>query len=250
MSQTIVLISNANQGIDLAPASRLAREYGYRVIIGSRNADNGFKAAKQLQSDGLLVDSMQLDVTSDDSIANAAEYIGQKYGRLDVLVNNAGILLDRNIQSAITSKMPLRQKWDLTLSTNFTGTACLTEAMIPLLCKSTQRPRVIFLPSRMASSAESLNPNTIYYQIDYKMYDASKAALNMLVTSYAHILGEEMKASVNAVCPSLIQTNFTGYMAQGEKPEMWAQRVVELATVPENDETTGTFSDRHGSIPW
>lgn len=250
MSKTIALISGANQGIGLATATRLAREHGYQVIMGSRNADNGLKAAKELQSEGLSVDSVQLDISSDDSIANAARYIDEKYGKLDVLINNAGILLDTGARSEVTSGLSLRQLWDLTLSTNVTGTACLTEAMIPLLRKSSQRPRVIFVSSRMASLAESLNPNTLYYKIDYKMYDSSKVAVNMLVSNYARILGEEMKARVNAVCPGLVQTHLTNYIAYGGKPEDGAQRILELATVGDDDETTGTFSDSNGAIPW
>ncbi|EED19886.1 short chain dehydrogenase family protein, putative [Talaromyces stipitatus ATCC 10500] len=249
MPKTIALISGANQGIGLATATRLAREHGYQVIIGSRNANNGLKAAKELQSEGLSVDSVQLDITSDESIAKAAEYITQKYSRLDVLINNAGIQLDVRVQGE-AANMSLRQLWELTLSTNVIGTACLTEAMIPLLRKSSQRPRVIFVSTRMASLAESLNPNTLYYKIDYKMYDTSKVGVNMLVSNYARILGEEMRARVNAVCPGLIQTQLTGYIPYGEKPEAGAQRIVELATVPDDDETTGTFSDRHGVIPW
>lgn len=247
MSKTIVLISGANRGIGLATAIRLAREHDYQVIIGSRSAENGAKVAKKLESEGLSVDSVQLDVTSDESIANAVEYITQKYGRLDVLINNTGILIDGETGDP---NMSLRQKFDLTFSTNVTGAACLTEATIPLLRKSDQRPRVIFVTSRMGSISESLNPNTTYYKIDYKMYDASKAAVNMLSTHYARVLGEEVKARVNAVCPGLIATDLTRHTPYGDKPEVGAQRIMEMATLAEDDETTGTFSDRHGVIPW
>ena len=155
-----------------------------------------------------------------------------------------------NFHPESSSGKSLRQLWDLTLATNVTGTACLTEAMIPLLKKSAQRPRVIFVSTRMASLAESLNPNTTYYNIDYKMYDCSKAAVNMLVSNYARILGGEMKARVNAVCPGLVKTTLTNFIEFGRTPDDGAQRIVEMATVADDDETTGTFSDSNGSIPW
>lgn len=92
---TITLISGANQGIGLATATRLAKEYGHHVIIGSRNADAGAKVAASIQAEGHAASSVQLDLSSDNSIAAAAKAIEQRHGRLDVLINNAGVLLDR-----------------------------------------------------------------------------------------------------------------------------------------------------------
>lgn len=244
--KTIAFISGANQGIGLAAATRLAKEHNYHVIIGSRNIENGHKAANQLKSEGFSADSVQLDIQSDESIAAATAYLNKTYGHLDVLVNNAGVLLD----GESGGNMPTRQLYDITFSINVAGTACLTEALLPLLRKSAQRPRLIFVSSRMGSLAESLNANTAYYNSDYQAYDASKAAVNILALNYSRKLADK-QARVNAVCPGLVATNLTNYISYGHTPEVGAQRIVELATLTgANSDVTGTWSDKDGSIPW
>jgi NAD(P)-dependent dehydrogenase (short-subunit alcohol dehydrogenase family) len=241
--KTIAFISGANQGIGAAAATRLAKEHNYHVIIGSRNIENGQKVANQLKSEGHSADSVQLDIQSDDSIAAAAAYLTETYGHLDVLVNNAGVLLDRG-------NLPMRQLFDVTFSTNVTGQACLTKSLLPLLRKSAQRPRVIFVSSRMGSLVESLDSTRPWYQTDYQAYDASKAAVNILTANYSRILADK-KARVNSVCPGLVATNLTSYISYGTTPEIGAQRIVELATLTGVDsDVTGTFSDKNGSIPW
>lgn len=241
--KTIAFISGANQGIGAAAATRLAKEHKYHVIIGSRNIENGHKVANQLKSEGFSADAVQLDIQSDDSIAAATTYLTETYGHLDVLVNNAGVLLDR-------SNMPMRQLFDVTFSTNVTGTACLTKSLLPLLRQSAQRPRVIFVSSRMGSLVESLDSSRPWYQADYQAYDASKAAVNILTANYSRILADK-EARVNAVCPGLVATNLTNYIAYGTAPEVGAQRIVELATLTGVDsDVTGTFSDKDGSVPW
>lgn len=100
----------------------------------------------------------------------------------------------------------------------------------------------------MASLDQATNKSTIYYSIDYKAYDASKAALNMLALNYVRILANE-GALVNVVCPGLVQTKLSGNHPMGTSTEMGAQRIVELATAGAGS-VTGTFSDRDGSIPW
>ncbi|KAE9365143.1 short chain dehydrogenase [Stipitochalara longipes BDJ] len=243
LNKTVALISGANQGIGLATAKRLAQEHNYHVIIGSRNFENGHKVADQLKSEGLSADTVQLDIQSDDSIAAATAYLTETYGHIDVLINNAGVLLDR-------ANLPIRQLYDTTFSINVAGTACLTESLLPLLRKSAQQPRVVFVSTCMASLNISLDSSTPFYNIDYKAYDASKAAVNMLMINYSRILNDK-KARVNAVCPGLVSTNLTGYMVQGTTAEVGAQRLVELATVTgENSDVTGTFSNRDGSLPW
>jgi NAD(P)-dependent dehydrogenase (short-subunit alcohol dehydrogenase family) len=102
----------------------------------------------------------------------------------------------------------------------------------------------------MGSLNESLNSTTQWYNIDYRAYDASKAAVNMLAINYSRILSEK-EARVNAVCPGLVKTNLTGYHAYGTSTEVGAQRIVELASLTGVDsDVTGTFSNRYGSLPW
>lgn len=239
---TIVLISGGNAGIGLAVASKLAKEYpNYHIIIGSRNAAAGVEAATSLSSDGSSVSSVQLDLTSDESIASSVKYIESSYGRLDVLINNAGILLDR------LTGLTTRELFNRTFSTNVIGTACLTEALLPLLRKSTL-PRIVFVSSRMGSLVVASDDSTPWYNIDYKAYDASKAAVNMLALNYARIL-KDQGGLVNVACPQLVKTKMTNFMENALPPEVGALRIVELATLGKGA-PTATFSDRNGTIPW
>jgi NAD(P)-dependent dehydrogenase (short-subunit alcohol dehydrogenase family) len=141
--QTVALISGANTGIGLATAIQLAQGHRYHVVIGSRNAVAGQEAAASLVAKGLSVSSVQLDISSDESIATAVSSIDREFGALDVLINNAGVVLDYNGLSPL-------ELFTQTLSTNVTGTDCLTEACLPLLRKS-KLPRVVFVSSLMGS---------------------------------------------------------------------------------------------------
>lgn len=242
-SSPIVLISGANSGLGLATAKRLATEHNYTVIIGSRNAAAGQEIASSLKSQGYSVSSVQLDLASDDSIFAAADYISTTFGRLDVLINNAGILIDGRIDGIST-----RELFTRTFSTNVIGAACLTDACIPLLRKA-ELPRVIFVSSIMGSITMSLDKSTMWYAADYKAYDSSKAALSMLATNYNRVL-EDTGALVNVVCPGLVATNLSEFVQQyGSPPEVGAQRVVELATAKKGT-ATGTFSNKDGGLPW
>ena len=239
---TITLITGANQGIGLATATSLARDHGHHVIIGSRNLAAGEKVAAAIQADGFKASSVQLDITSRESIAAAVKTIEAEFGHLEVLINNAGVLLD--------GKDPEVDYQDLltqTFNTNVIGTACVTEALVPLLRKSTL-PRIVFVSSRMGSLGQATNRDTFFYAMDYKVYDASKAAVNMLALNYSRILADT-GARVNVACPGLIATSLTGYTQYGGTPEQGAGRIVELATVGK-DGPTETFSDRDGPIEW
>ncbi|KIV88211.1 hypothetical protein PV10_09128 [Exophiala mesophila] len=244
----IAFISGGNTGIGLAVATQLARDHKYHVIIGSRNETAGQKAADALVADGYSASSVQLDLASDDSIARAASYVESRHGVLDVLINNAGILID--YVPGVLEKykgLSTRELFTQTLSTNVVGAACLTEALLPLLLKSTL-PRIVFVSSRMGSLAEATNKSTAFYAIDYKAYDCSKAALNMLTLNYARIL-DDKGGMVNAACPGLVKTNLTNNHPWGASTEEGAQRIVELATESKGG-PTATFSDRAGIVPW
>lgn len=246
--QTVALVSGANTGIGLAVATQLARDHGYHVIVGSRSAAAGEKVAATLVADGFQASSVQLDVTSDESIAAAASRVEREFGVLDVLVNNAGILLD-TIPGLLEAHKGLstRELFDQTFSTNVIGTACITEACLPLLRKS-ELPRIVFVSSRMGSLSEATNKSTFAYSMDYKAYDSSKAALNMLALNYARIL-EEDGCLVNIACPGLVKTKLTNEHPMGSSTELGAQRIVELAIAVKGS-PTATYTDREGPIPW
>ncbi|GAB7344351.1 hypothetical protein MBLNU457_2213t1 [Dothideomycetes sp. NU457] len=241
--KTIVLISGGNTGIGLAAATQLAKDYGYHVIVGSRNAEAGSKAAADILAQGYAASSVQLDLDSDDSISAAVAVIEKDFGVLDVLINNAGVLLDQMRDPPLPTRELFRQSF----ATNVTGAACLTEACLPLLRKS-DFARLVFVSSRMGSLAETLNKDTMYYSTDYKAYDASKAAMNMLALNYVRIL-DGTGALVNVACPGLVQTKLTGFTQYGQTADVGATRLVQLATAKRGG-SNGTFSDREGVIAW
>ncbi|KAL4883160.1 hypothetical protein BJY04DRAFT_216458 [Aspergillus karnatakaensis] len=243
MTRPIVLITGANQGIGLATAKILASQHDYHVIIGARNTEAGTRVADEIKKAGYHASFLQLDLTSEESIKAAVATVEKDFGYLDVLINNAAILKDTD---------PSLSPWELytnTFMTNVVGTAVLTHYLLPLLRKAQSGPpRIVFLSSIMGSLHWSQDKTVPWYAIDYKAYDASKAAVHMLALNYHRILEPE-GGKVNVVCPGLVKTNLSGYMEAGTSTELGAQRVVELAVQGE-DGVSGTFSNRDGEIAW
>lgn len=239
----VALITGGNAGIGEAVVRILAKTPNLHVIVGSRRLESGNEVANSLKKQGYHVSAVQLDISSDDSINKAIEEITKTHGKLDVLVNNAGILID-NQPDAFTSTRDLLSK---TFNTNVFGTAALTDAALPLLEKSSH-PRVIFVSSTMGSLTISGDSTTPFYNIDYKAYDASKAAVNMLAINYARIL-KPFGGVSNAICPGLVKTKMNGFMEAGTPVEVGAERIVQLATAAPGG-PSGTFSNKDGPIPW
>ncbi|KAG6362338.1 hypothetical protein INS49_010568 [Diaporthe citri] len=239
----VALITGGNAGIGEAVVRLLAKTPNFHVIIGSRRLESGNELANSLKEQGYSVSAIQLDIASDDSIDKAIEEIANNHGKLDVLVNNAGVLLDTH-QDAFVST---RDLFSQTFNTNVFGTAALTEAALPLLQKG-NHPRVVFVSSTMGSLAVSGDPTTFFYNVDYKAYDASKAAVNMLAVNYARILKPYGGVS-NAICPGLVKTKMTGFIDAGTPVEVGAERIVQLATAAPGG-PSGTFSNKDGPIPW
>lgn len=245
MSETnIVLITGANRGIGYGVARNLAKQHpDYLVIIGSRDAAKGQEAASSLNSEGLSsVTSVEIDVTSDESVAAAKAYIEEKYRRLDVLINNAGIALDVKDRG----KYPLREIMKRTYEVNIFGAAAVTEAFIPLLEKS-KNPRIVFMSSTVGSLERTSDPTNPWATARIPSYSTSKAALNMLMVYYANILRDK-GFKVNASCPGHIGTDLNSYRRTGTLDE-GAANLVRLATLGKDGES-GRFSMAQGPRPW
>ena len=240
--KTIVLISGANQGIGFEIAKKLATEQSHwHIWIGSRDVSKGNDAAESLASLPSTVQAIQLDVTSDESISTCASTIEKTHGRLDVLINNAGIG-----PSTINTEPTLRQRFAKALDTNVYGAAVLTDACIPLLQRSSL-PRIIFISSEMGSLSNALDPGWTYYGLAHLVeYKSSKAAMNMLGATYAVRYGKE-GFKVNMCCPGLRSTNFTGGV--GGPPSEGAINACRLA-VEGKDGSNGTFSNLEGPMDW
>ncbi|KFA67519.1 hypothetical protein S40285_08006 [Stachybotrys chlorohalonatus IBT 40285] len=238
----VALVTGANGGFGKAIAQRLAIEHRYHVIIGSRNAAEGEAIAASLQQRGHSASSVQVDLSSDKSIHDAVNRVKEVHGKLHVLINNAAIHLE------ITEMdMSTRDVLNRTFQTNTIGTAILTEACLPLLCQA-ETPRVVFVPSRNGSIAQSLDKDWVLYGLEQPAYKASKAALNMLAVRYIAKL-EGIGGMVNMVCPGFVKSKMVDPHPDARPPEMAANRVVEMATLAKGGPTR-TFVDADGAVPW
>ena len=242
MSQPIALVTGANKGIGLETARQLAQR-GLHVIVASRNRQNGVDAAARLQKDGLSAEAIELDVTRADSIAAAVRDVEKKHGRLDVLVNNAGILTDD------VAKKPSEQSldaWHKSFETNLFAVVAVTQAFLPLL-KKAPAARIVNVSSSLGSSTLHSDPAFAYYNFKVPAYNVSKSALNAWTVHLAHEL-KDTPIKVNAAHPGHVQTDMGGAGAPMKLVD-GAKSSVELALLgPEGP--TGAFIHLGESIPW
>jgi NAD(P)-dependent dehydrogenase (short-subunit alcohol dehydrogenase family) len=230
----IALVTGGNKGIGLETVKQLARQ-GMTALLGARDASRGEAAASALRKEGLDVRFIQLEVTDEVSIAAAAAKIQQEFGRLDVLVNNAGVSIGAVESSPSTAKMAdIRATFDV----NFFGLIAVTQAMVPLMKKS-EAGRIVNLTSILGSLGEHRDPASPIYGMLYMAYNASKAAVNMFTANLAHEL-RETKIKVNAAHPGWVKTDMGGEAAPLETPEgAWTS--VYLATLPAEGPSGGFY---------
>lgn len=246
----IALITGANKGIGLQIAKDLV-SHGFIVLVGSRNFEHGKIAAKSIGADACAV---QLDVTDQASIAAATERVRAEFGRLDVLVNNAGITHvgepgrspDEIVQSGRASVVSLdevRTVWE----TNVFGAVAVTQAMLPLLRKA-PAARIVNLSSGVGSLTMIADPANAHRRARFSLlYGASKAALNAVTLAFALDL-EPTGIKVNAAAPGFTATALTNF--EGRRTvEQAACEPVRLALLG-LDGPTGTFSNEDGPLPW
>ena len=200
----IAFITGATGTLGFALSKTLARDHGFHVILGTRNPSALSESVAKLQSEGLSVEGIHIDLTDDTSITKAAQQVQDKHSFIDVLVNNAGISLDIRSDRNWTGPGKLRQLYTETFNTNVFGTAAVTEAFVPLLQKSKSTPpRIVFLTSKLGSVTDRLDTSSIYDPVDVIAYRASKSTINMLCAHYARkFLKEGWK--VNTVCPGYV----------------------------------------------
>ncbi|KIH90405.1 short chain dehydrogenase reductase [Sporothrix brasiliensis 5110] len=253
-SKTVALITGANQGIGFEIARRLATEQkDYVVVMAGRRKDAIEEAAKKLQADGLTVEPIVLDVDSDESIEAAAQEVEQKHGRLDVLINNAGIsnYTDPKLAKA-SSAVKTRSEWAAIMNTNVSGVAAVTDAFLPLMKKSieTNKPkRIVFMSSTLGSMGYKSDPKAQTHANVARAYTTSKAALNMLAWHYmVDLEGDTTNWKINCNCPGYCATNLNGY-AGYDTVENGSINAVRLATLGPDGETA-TYTNRQGVIPW
>ena len=231
------LVSGANRGIGFEIVRQLAR-LGVLAVIGARDPEDGARAAEKLQSEGLEIPVVALDVDREESAAEAVAEVKRLYGRLDVLVNNAAILIDEpggfNASLFELKSDTVRR----TIETNLLGPIRLTQAAVPLM-REQGYGRIVNISSSAGQLAEMGS--------GYPAYRISKTALNALTRiSAAEIGAGDIK--VNAMCPGWVRTDMGGANAE-RTVEEGADTAVWLATLPEDGPTGGFFRDRK-PIAW
>ena len=240
MSSTgkIAVVTGANRGIGFETCRRLAG-HGMKVVLAARDEVRGRAAAQRLGDQGLDVEFAPLDVTDDESVRRFAVQVRKTHGRVDVLVNNAGIMIDGksedgpNAASVVNAKVETLRR---TMEVNVYGALRVTQALLPLLPRD--GARIINVSSGMGQLSD-MNGGWPAYRI-------SKASLNALT----RIFSDELKDTgirVNSVCPGWVRTDMGG--PNGERtPEQGAETIVWLAT--ERSVPTGGFFRDKKPIPW
>ncbi|SDU49003.1 SDR family NAD(P)-dependent oxidoreductase [Jiangella alkaliphila] len=239
---TIALVTGANKGIGKETARQLAAA-GHTVVLGARDAGRGRAAAAE-ELTGLAGDVhvVELDVTDDASVAAAAKTVDGRFGRLDVLVNNAGIALGWATPSE-TSVDDVRG----TYAVNVFGLVAVTNALLPLLRRSAAG-RIVNVSSDLGSLTRQQDPASPFYgQLPLVAYSSSKTAVNGVTVAYA----QELAAAgikVNAVNPGYCATDLNGH--SGHLSAADGARVVVRAALVPADGPTGAFFTDGGTLPW
>ncbi|WP_059013692.1 SDR family NAD(P)-dependent oxidoreductase [Streptomyces specialis] len=234
---TTTLITGATRGLGLETARRLVQE-GHTVYLGARDARRGEEAARSVGGHCLL-----LDVTDDDSVRAAAARVRERAGRLDVLVNNAGVVGALRPVEEITAEDMLAA-----YDTNVFGAVRVTRAFLPLLRLSAS-PTVVNVSSGLGSLAVAADPaahaSLVPLWVSSLPYNSSKAALNMINTLYARALPG---MRINAVDPGHTATDLNGHTG-AQTVEEGADIIVRMAmTGP--DGPTGGYVTARGPMPW
>ena len=227
----VAVISGANRGIGLEVARQLAAA-GFLTVLGSRTLIAGETAAHRLDPAGQAVIACQLDVTDPASVTAMADWVEHRYGRADVLVNNAAIHYD-TWQHAFDADLTTVNE---ALDTNLLGAWRTTLALLPLL-RHSPHPRIVNVSSESGSISE-MSGGTPAYSV-------SKAALNALTRLLAGELGRD-RILVNAVCPGWTATDMGG----GGRPVAEGAASVTRAALLPDAGPTGTFTRDGDPLPW
>ncbi|PSN74248.1 NAD(P)-binding protein [Corynespora cassiicola Philippines] len=244
--QTIVLITGANGGIGFELASQLLQDPSKHVLLGARSPEKGNAAVSELQSRKLpgTVEFLKIDVSDEASIKEAAKEVEAKYGRLDALVNNAGV-------ASVGDESTLYRRMQEAYLTNTVGPVIVTKSFAPLLKKSAGTPRIVNLSSISGSIAVRLHPSDPTYELDDIQYRASKAALNMVTACQAVDYGK-LGWKVFSYCPGLTTSNMSDFNKpeNGAKPTSDGARPIVDMLNGKRDAEHGAFLHEHGQHPW
>jgi NAD(P)-dependent dehydrogenase (short-subunit alcohol dehydrogenase family) len=249
--KSVALVTGANKGIGLQIAKDLAA-HDFTVLVGARDLEKGRGAAESIEG----ARAIKLDVTDQASIGAAAERIRDELGRLDVLVNNAGISHAANIDGepvrpieeiARSGRVSVVSPEELhaVFETNFFGVIAVTQAMLPLL-REAPAARIVNVASSGGSLTLNSDPANPHRSM-FGSYSMSKSALNAITVAFAADL-EVDGIKVNSACPGFTSTDLNAFRGT-RSVEQAAREPVRLALIG-SDGPTGTFSNEDGPLPW
>ena len=230
---SIIFITGGNKGLGHETARRLLA-LGHKVYIGCRDAERGKKAAEELGA-GLV----SVDVTSDESVTNAAKQLAAMEDHIDVLINNAGVSGKFMKPEEMTSEEMLR-----VYNTNVFGIVRVTGAFLPLLRKS-GNPVIVNVASGLGSFGTVTDPTKMESKVNSLAYCSSKSAVAMVTLQYAKGLPD---IKVNCADPGATATDLNGFRGRQTVQE-GTDAIVKLATIG-RDGPTGTYISREGAMPW
>jgi NAD(P)-dependent dehydrogenase (short-subunit alcohol dehydrogenase family) len=239
----IALITGANKGIGFETARQLAASGGVHVVLAARDRTKGVDAALKLQAEGLDVEALTLDVTDAASIAAAVKEIEKKFGRLDILINNAGISVQNGSKKVSEETLDV---WRKTFDTNLFALIAVTQAFLPLL-KKAPAGRIVNLSSILASLALHSDPASPIYDFKVPAYNVSKTAVNGWTVQLAYEL-RDTQIKVNAAHPGWVKTEMGGPSAPMEIVD-GAKTSVALALIDAKG-PNGAYIHLGQPLPW
>jgi len=237
--ERVALVTGANKGIGKAIARGLAQK-GFTVFLGARDSEKGIAAAAELKTEG-DVRFVQLEVTNSASVLSAKQLIESETGRLDVLVNNAGIGAAPGSRFN-TPEEEIAENMRAVYETNVFAVVTVTNTFLPLLLQS-DAGRIVNVTSKRGSLGEEGawvgRPNMTY--------SSSKTALNAITVHYARSLAET-HIKVNGAAPGHVATDFNGFRGT-RTPEYGAEVAIRLAQLDIDGPTGVVFEDEH-QLSW
>jgi NAD(P)-dependent dehydrogenase (short-subunit alcohol dehydrogenase family) len=241
--KSVALATGANRGLGFEISRQLGQR-GMTVIMGARDSGKGEDAAEMPHGEGLDTQAIALDVTDSASIASTVETIRSEFGKLDVLVNNAAVLLDIGVQPSDVEEGVLRS----TLEVDFFGPYLLTQQLVPLLKKSIQG-RIVNLGTQVASLNQLADPASPLKDDICPAYQASKTALNAMTLVFAKELNA-FGIKVNSVCPGWVMTDMGhddlpdyGDAVRPMSPREAVEKLIWLTELTDDGPTGGFFSE-------
>jgi NAD(P)-dependent dehydrogenase (short-subunit alcohol dehydrogenase family) len=242
----VVLITGSAKGLGFETAKQLGKK-NFTILVTARTQEKSDVTADNLKKLGIDAYGVKLDVNNQEDITKLAHFIEEKFGKLDVLINNAGVQLDfpgfmpGNSTETVSTDILLR-----TFETNFFAPVALTQKLLPLIKKSDEG-RIVNVSSIMGSLALHSDINSPIYNIKLLAYNSSKTALNQFTLHLAGAL-KDTKIKVNSAHPGWVKTDLGGAYAPMTIEE-GVKTIVDLSMLDENG-ISGGFIHLGAALPW